>query len=165
MDRNLPSVLTHCGCILLAGGGSKRLGRPKQLLRFEGQTLIRRAACLALEAGYSPVVAVLGSHAEQIAPELEDLEAQVALNADWQAGMSSSLAAGLARVVSMDPDVSHTLVMVCDQIHVTAETLRELRYRSAFKPSNIVASKYAGVVGVPAIFPKDFFPLPAYPEW
>ena len=47
--------------IVLAAGASSRLGRPKQLLMFEGEPLIRRAARIALEAGGGPVVVMLGN--------------------------------------------------------------------------------------------------------
>ena len=147
----------RCGCVVLAGGASRRLGTPKQLLRIDGQTLIRRAVCLAMEAGCSPVVAVLGANAEEILAELKDLSIFTVFNADWQTGMSTSLVAGLSGMVAYDSECSHVLITVCDQVHVTVETLRTLRLRASANPAKIVAASYSGVTGVPAIFPRAFF--------
>jgi molybdenum cofactor cytidylyltransferase len=45
------------GAVILAAGASSRMGKPKQLLEFCGQTLVRRTALAAQEAGCNPVVA------------------------------------------------------------------------------------------------------------
>ena len=49
------------GSILLAAGGSSRLGQPKQLLQFKGKTLIRRAAETLVDSDCNPIVVVLGA--------------------------------------------------------------------------------------------------------
>ena len=52
------------GIIVLAAGKGSRMGEPKQLLTFEGETLLRRAARAALETRERPVVVVLGFYAD-----------------------------------------------------------------------------------------------------
>ena len=49
------------GALLLAAGGSKRLGQPKQLLIIEGEPLVRRQARLLLELGPACAVVVTGA--------------------------------------------------------------------------------------------------------
>jgi len=58
--------------IVLAAGGSTRLGEPKQLLTQDGTTLIRQIAQTALALKTGPVIVVLGAHEERIRAELID---------------------------------------------------------------------------------------------
>ena len=84
--------------VILAAGSSSRLGTPKQLLRYRGETLVHRAVRLAIAAGLDPVHVVLGYNAPAVGEALAELRGQVTtvVNADWQAGMGSSLARGIA---------------------------------------------------------------------
>src|ERR1041384_940582 len=112
------------GIIVLAAGASSRMGSPKQLLPFRGQTLIRRAAEAALASSCDRVAVVIGSHASQMRRELEDLPVSVVENQNWQTGMSSSIRAGLDDL-HVD-DLDGALIMLCDQPFVTADILNNL---------------------------------------
>jgi molybdenum cofactor cytidylyltransferase len=142
------------GVIILAAGGSSRLGSPKQLLRFDGQTLLRRAANAAIESRCDRVVIVIGCRAEEIKRELEGLAVSIVENTEWQSGMSSSLRAGL-NAVSDDDAV---LIMLCDQPFVTANVLDNLIETHHETGMPIVASDYGATRGVPALFSKELFP-------
>ena len=143
------------GVILLAAGGSSRMGSPKQLLRYRGQTLIRRAAEAAVASKCDQVVVVIGSEASQMRRELEDLPVSVVENQNWQTGMSSSIRAGLDDLRQYDLD--GVLIMLCDQPFVTAGILNDLitTHRQTGKP--IVASSYETTKGVPAFFSRELF--------
>ena len=119
---------------------------------------MHRSARLAVEAGFSPVFIVVGCEAAAVSKEVEALPVRIAPCDDWQAGMSASLRSGLDSLQSIDPVPKHTLVMVCDQLHLDAGLLQHLNARSLQCPEKIVAASYAGVLGVPAIFPLSFFP-------
>lgn len=138
------------GVIILAAGGSTRLGSPKQLLRFDGQTLIRRAANAALESRCDRVVIVIGSRAEEVKRELKGLPVLIVENTEWQSGMSSSLRAGLSEVINYDA----VLIMLCDQPLVTADVLDNLIETHHKTGMPIVASDYGSSRGVPALFSK-----------
>ena len=84
--------LRRVGIVILAAGGSQRMGRPKQPLPFEGRTLLRRAVETALGSDCRPVIVTIGAHKELIGPELQSLPVLVAHNPDWPQGMSSSWA-------------------------------------------------------------------------
>lgn len=140
--------------IVLAAGSSSRLGRPKQLVEFEGETLLNRTLRLAREAGADPVLAVLGAHIEQIRPTLPT-QIQIVENNDWQSGMASSLRAGIHAIAPGAPGV---LLLLCDQPRVTAAHLRALVAAFSVQPPFIAASRYAGKRGIPAAFPKSLFP-------
>ena len=141
------------GVIVLAAGGSTRLGSPKQLLRYGGQTLIRGAATAAVESNCDRVVIVIGSRAGEMKCELEDLPVSIVENPEWQSGMSSSIRAGLREVPGNDA----VLIMLCDQPFVTAAVLDNLidTYHKTGMP--IVASDYGAIRGVPALFSKELF--------
>jgi molybdenum cofactor cytidylyltransferase len=140
--------------ILLAAGASRRLGTPKQLLVWRGETLLRRTARLALEAGFRPVRVVLGAEAPRCEATLRDLDVEIVANPAWEAGMSTSLRAGLEGLAA---DVDAVLVLVCDQPALSLGHLESLRAAQLAHPETAVASGYAGARGIPVLFPRVFF--------
>lgn len=69
------------GLLLLAAGASRRLGgEPKQLLNYEGENLLRRAARTALASGCRPIIVVTGAHRERIEAEIADLPVEIVFN-------------------------------------------------------------------------------------
>jgi len=141
------------GAIVLAAGGSSRLGTPKQLLTFRGETLVRRAAKAALESFCERVVVVVGNHAQRMRQEIGDLPVLVVENEDWQSGISSSIRAGLEEISSQDGVV----ITLCDQPFMTAAVLNELISTHCKTRRAIVASTYGTTRGVPAFFAAELF--------
>lgn len=143
--------------VVLAAGASTRMGTPKQLLSHEGQSLLRRAAAVALNSICRPVVVVVGAHAEMLRRELNELPVRVVENERWPEGMSSSIRAGVEALKDDDESAGGpeaVVLMVCDQPFVNSELINELvnAYRSGRAP--IVASEYDGNRGVPALFSR-----------
>ena len=144
--------------MLLAAGGSSRLGRPKQLLVHEGEPLVRRAARAALDAGTGPVVAVLGAEADAVRAALDGLPGvRTVVNERWATGLASSLAAGIGAVLAGAEGTGAcdgVLVLLADQPLVDASALGRLL--QAFGAEHrVVASSYAGTLGVPAVFGRE----------
>jgi molybdenum cofactor cytidylyltransferase len=152
MDKN-----ESFGLILLAAGGSARLGRPKQLLEFRGQPLLRHAAETALASQCRPVVVVLGAEAEACADVLNGLPVRIVINADWNEGLSSSIRAGIAALESEKLAVSAAILCVADQPHLTAPLLNSLIETHRATGKKIIAAQYAGVPGPPALFCASLF--------
>ena len=146
------------GLILLAAGRSSRLGQPKQLLKFAGETLLRRAARTALASRCRPVGVVLGYDHERMREELRGLPVQVWLHENWEEGMGSSLRFGLGRLQDIAPDLAAAVVMLCDQPFLNAAHLDALQDAFAAQECRIVASEYAGVSGTPCLFHRALFP-------
>jgi molybdenum cofactor cytidylyltransferase len=142
------------GAVLLAAGASTRMGAPKQLIRLDGLSMLRRAAEAAMGSGASPIVVVLGAHAEQMQPELVDLPVAAVVNAEWAAGMSTSLRLGIQTLLALAPDTEAALVTLCDQPFVTGARLAGLI--AGFR-APITASHYNGTLGVPAVFHCSLF--------
>lgn len=144
--------------IILAAGASRRLGQPKQLLGFDGEALLERALRLASEAGAVPVLAVLGAHFAPICATIQFNAAIPVLNDQWERGISSSIHAGLSELDARAPQACGVLVMGCDQPRLTVDHLHALLELFAAQATpSIVASSYAGIHGVPAVFPQSVF--------
>jgi len=142
--------------ILLAAGSSSRMGRPKQLLEIEGKPLVRRAAETALASICDSVVVVVGAEPASIRAALEGLDVEVVENPEWKQGMGTSIHAGVAQAHGRDAD--GIILALADQPLVTAGILNNLITTARAGGRPIVASQYAGTVGVPAYFAREFFP-------
>lgn len=144
--------------IVLAAGASRRLGQPKQLLPLDGETLLGRALRLSIEAGASPVIAVLGAYHKTIRASAPFHNAVCSINRDWRQGLSTSIQAGLRALEAEDPQAAGTLLLGCDQPRLTAAHLRALIQAFAAQPEPVIAaSAYGGIVGIPALFPRSLF--------
>ena len=143
------------GAIVLAAGGSSRLGPPKQLVTFRGETLVRRAARVALGSDCDRVVVVVGNQAEQMRHEIGDLPVSVVENGNWLSGISSSIRAGLEHIRSRDCD--GVVITLCDQPFMTARVLNDLISTHRETGRAIVASTYGTTRGVPAFFAPELF--------
>jgi CTP:molybdopterin cytidylyltransferase MocA len=145
--------------IILAAGASRRLGRPKQLLLAGGEALLARTIRVVSEAGAGPVLVVLGANRESIAEGLDLSLVHAVANAGWESGIASSIRAGIEELLRLHAEVDAVMILVCDQPRLSADHLQSLmdRYAEANDPA-IVASRYAGIAGIPAIFPASQFP-------
>lgn len=145
------------GGLLLAAGGSSRLGQPKQLLRSAGRSLIRRAAETLVGSVCDPCVVVLGAEIDRSTAEIAHLDVGIRINEQWHTGMSSSIKAGLRELLSIEPGLAAVVITLCDQPNVVSADIDRLaaEFRSSGFP--IVAAEYGGTIGVPALFTSDIF--------
>lgn len=146
------------GIIILAAGNSSRLGEPKQLLQFQGKSLIRHIAEAAVEIVGGNTIVVTGSHSERIEAELEGLPCKLAFNAEWQEGMSASIKTGIHALQLHNPQIRGSILAVSDQPFVSAETFNALIRHFEATAKGIVASQYSDTPGTPAFFAASYFP-------
>jgi molybdenum cofactor cytidylyltransferase len=146
--------------VVLAAGGSRRLNGdlPKQVLPWQpGDTLVGRAVDIALEAvTIGEVVVVTGYRAQQVRAALAGRPVRAVFNPNWQAGQSSSVAAGLR---SLAPDQSAVVFVLADQPSVLPTTIDRLvmRHRQTLAP--VVAPIYQGDQrGNPVLFDRRAWP-------
>ena len=147
--------MPNIGAVILAAGKSSRLGQPKQLLQFHGKTLVRRIVDAAREAGCSPIVVVIGSDKEKVARELEQTNAVIVENVNWNNGMGTSIRGGVQHLIDIAPNVEAIVLLVCDQPLVDSHTIEQLIALGEKTKKAIVASSYAGTLGVPALFDRS----------
>lgn len=130
--------------LLLAAGGSRRLGQPKALLRRAGQPLVRHVAQLLLQTRPAALVVVTGADAQAVQAALADLPLRCVRNDAWQNGLAGSLRVGAAALAE---HAGATLVATVDQ---PALDLAHLQALLQADTSRDAASGYAGTCGVPA---------------
>ncbi|MBC9912082.1 nucleotidyltransferase family protein [Chitinophaga varians] len=148
----------HTGAVILAAGASRRLGTPKQQVRFQQESLLQRIIHTAQQTSAQPVVVVLGAFADAILPDLQDSEASVVINPDWESGMGSSIQTGLRELIRIDDDVSNVLLLLCDQPFITPALLQTLISTHHQHNKGITACTYGPVTGSPALFSSKYFP-------
>lgn len=139
---------------VLAAGPATRFGGAKQLVRLAGVPVLHRAiANAAFVAGHS-VTVVLGAHVREIAPSLRQSAASVVVNRQWEEGLASSIRTA---VQSAPPGSDGLLLVLADQVAVTADDLKRLFVAWRRHPVLIAAALYGGSPGLPAIFPRWAF--------
>jgi molybdenum cofactor cytidylyltransferase len=144
----------NVAAVILAAGSSSRLGTPKQLLQFEGTSLLRRAALAASGSRAAEVIVLLGSDASAMMKELKGLRVRTVKNSLWREGIGSSIRRAVSALGSGCDGV---LILLCDQPRLTSAHLDSLLDAFALRPDRPAASKYGGVAGVPALFPRAMF--------
>ncbi|AEV96945.1 hypothetical protein A4D02_18755 [Niastella koreensis] len=147
----------HTDIIILAAGASTRLGQPKQLLPWQGVTLLQHAVQTALTVTTQPVV-VTGANGEHLAAALDAGQVKMVYNSNWQQGIASSIRCGLQALLNRTPGPDQVIFMVCDQPFVTPGLLLDLINEQQKSRKPIVASAYANTLGIPALFDKSLFP-------
>ena len=157
VHRSLDPDAKGIGAVILAAGASTRMGRPKQAIPFRGESLLRRAALAAVGAGCRPVIVVTGAHAELSRRELLGLNLGEIFNPDWEEGMGTSIAAGIAALEAADPAIRAAVILLCDQPFADSDIVRSLieTHRGTGKP--IAASEYCDAFGAPALFSRSLF--------
>ena len=146
------------GLIILAAGAATRMGRPKQLLSYQGRSLILHAVEVALASLCQPIIVVLGAYVERIKPELMPKAVQVVENSQWQEGMSSSIRAGMSMLLKTNSKLDAVIISLADQPLVSPQIFNQLIQSYQETQKVIVASKYNETTGVPALFGNALFP-------
>lgn len=163
MNKQQSSISTvKIAVIILAAGSSSRLGKPKQLLQFQNQTLINGAVKTALAIRPEAVIVVSGFLHQELVTELETLPVIISHNKNWPEGMGSSIEEGMKAVNQLESlgEIEAVLFLLSDQPLITEEHLQKLITQFYIdKRSTIIATGYARTQGVPAIFDKSLFPV------
>lgn len=145
---------TSLHVLVLAAGASRRLGQPKQLVKLAGRPALHGVVANAVALAGSAVTVVIGAHASELTRLLAHSSASVVVNRQWEEGMASSIRRGVAALPSTCGAV---LILLGDQVAVTADDLKRLVSAWQEQDSVIATATYDRHVGVPAIFPRLWF--------
>jgi molybdenum cofactor cytidylyltransferase len=139
--------------LVLAAGGSSRLGRPKQLLPYGAATLLDHVLHTARGCDFDRLLCVIGGAAEEIRATVDFDGVEVVENPDFGEGCSSSIAAALGAV---DQRSEVLVLMLGDQPGVTAGTVARLLAGRGDAPIAVCA--YEDGRGHPLAFSARLFP-------
>jgi molybdenum cofactor cytidylyltransferase len=138
--------------LVLAAGGSSRLGQPKQLLPLDGDTLLGRVMDTARKCRFDQLLVALGGAAAEVMAGVNLAGAEVVVNEEFGSGCSSSIAAGLAQLESRT-DV--LVLLLGDQPRVTPAAVQGLLDGMGAAP--VAACAYANGRGHPLAFGRATF--------
>lgn len=134
--------------VVLAAGGSRRLGQPKQLLKREGETLVHRAVRMALATQPARVLLVVGGDADAMRLAVAGLDVEITVNTAWEEGLASSVRmAAIALADSQAP----CLLLGCDQPALQVSHLQQLLEGAAVSESACAATMHGDAMGIPVI--------------
>ena len=139
--------------LVLGAGGSRRLGRPKQLLPYGERTLLEHTVATARACGFDQLVVPIGGAADEVRERVDLSGAEVVVNYDYGEGCSSSIAAALGAV---DPRCDVLVLMLGDQPGVTPATVQALLAGRADAP--LAVCRYDDGRGHPLAFARRIFP-------
>jgi molybdenum cofactor cytidylyltransferase len=135
------------------------MGQPKQLLPFEGSTLLDHLLNEALRSMLDIVVLVLGHDYEKIkegiSTDLKQPKIRVVENRDYHKGISTSIIAGLAEVKDR---YDHLLIILADMPFVTSGLIDLLIEQFLFSGATLGAVKGKKGRTHPVIFSRKFYP-------
>ncbi len=147
-----PRAESFVSGLVLAAGGSRRLGRPKQLLPYGGGTLLGHVLDVARACSFDQLVVAVGGHAADVRERVDLTGADVVVNVAYGEGCSSSIAAALG---ALDDRCDVLVLMLGDQPGVRAETVGALLAGRGAAP--LAACRYDDGRGHPLAFGRHTF--------
>jgi molybdenum cofactor cytidylyltransferase len=139
--------------LVLAAGGSRRLGRPKQLLPFRGRTVLDAVLDTARSCGFDQLVVALGGASDEVRAAVDLHGCDVVENLGFGAGCSSSIAAALP---SLRSSTTVLVLLLGDQPGVTVDAVRRLLAGRGDAPLSVC--RYDDGRGHPFAFGREMLP-------
>lgn len=150
---------TNIEVMIMAAGASRRLGQPKQLLEYKGDTLIRRISKEAIKANIGNVTVITGFDHAEMEMGIAGLDLNIFYNEEWEEGLGASIRNGLKHALKQNPASNAVLLSMVDQPYVDATHLRKLTNAYDSARPMIIASAYSGTFGVPVLIDSFYFDM------
>ncbi|MEJ2112437.1 MAG: nucleotidyltransferase family protein [Flavobacteriaceae bacterium] len=143
--------------LILAAGESKRMGTPKQLLKWKNTTLLSNS--IEVTKDISPnIVVVLGANFEKINASINHYPIHILKNKSWKKGLGNSIAFGINHIKESHPNAEAVLILLGDQPLITSVYLNLMISEFIKEKNLIIASSYKdGKKGVPVLFDNFYF--------
>lgn len=142
--------------VVLAAGGSRRLGRTKQLEPWGRSNLLGHVVSRTFEFPVDEVWVVLGHEADQILDDTDLGEAYVVENLEWEEGIASSLRVALDALTRLSR-CDQALIVIGDQPEVPVDTVTELVESHARSGKPVSIPKYRYSWGNPVVVNRSLW--------
>jgi molybdenum cofactor cytidylyltransferase len=144
--------------LIMAAGGSTRMGSPKQLLKWKDSNLLEHTISKAIQLKVSEIIVVLGANSEEIISKLDRNKIRILVNHDWELGLGSSISEGVKFIQKSYPDISALLIMLSDQPLIEQEHFINMIRLFEHNTKKIIVTEYNDdKQGVPALFDNFYF--------
>lgn len=151
-------IQSNISIVILAAGASKRMGKPKQLLKWGDTTLINHAINTAVAINSKETLVVLGAHFELIEKNIKNSEVTILNNIYWENGLGKSIACAIGYLQKSQSSVDGVLVILADQPFITSDFLKLMISKFEINRNQIIATSYGNdKLGVPALFGASYF--------
>lgn len=148
----MPASEAFVAGLVLAAGGSKRLGQPKQLLPFGTATLLDHTVATARGCAFDQLLVAIGGAADSVRDQVDLSGADVVVNEGYGAGCSSSIAAAMD---ALDPRARLLVLLLGDQPGVTSGTVSALL--AGRGDADLAVCRYDDGLGHPFCFSRRLF--------
>lgn len=160
--RDIDNEGQHTFIVVLAAGTSSRLGRPKQLLKWQGETLIGRMVGEANQVARGSTLVVTGAYRQEVVQAIAGCRFTEIFNPDFSRGIGTSIKAAVACCMSLSLSVTKDrldfrglsiLFVGCDQLFVDSRVLNQLveTFYIGYPSNDVVVCDYGPDLGLPVI--------------
>lgn len=154
----LSGIDSNIVVVILAAGGSKRMGVPKQLLPWGSETLLVKTVVTALSLKQHSVITVLGANYHLIKKEIDQFPITILKNDIWEKGLGTSIASAMQYVMTHNPETKGILFVLADQPFINSNYLKMMIEAFQKNKKGIIATAYENEKkGVPVLFDKHYF--------
>lgn len=154
----MPDKISNIAIVILAAGASKRMGTPKQLLKWGNESLLSHAITKALHVQASEVIVVLGANHGSIEKEIKQFPITILKNKNWEEGLGKSIACAAKYVKESKPEINALLITLADQPLIDSVFLDNIIHKFSQSQNQIIATAYEnGKNGVPVLFDSCYF--------
>ena len=140
--------------IILAAGQSKRMGKPKPLLRFGDKTFLEQIISVLKLSGVDRITVVLGAEAETIKNSVDLSGTNIVINKDYLKGQLSSL---IAAIEDTPEETEAVLLCLADAPFVSKEVVNKIVSKFGETNNPIIVPVFNGKRGHPTLFSKSLF--------
>jgi len=143
--------------LILAAGGSRRLGRPKQLEPWGSTTLLGHVIDLVESFPVDETWVVVGADLDRVVNEIGPRPVGIIQNPDWETGLASSLRVGLDALTQLSK-ADGVLVFLGDQPSVRADVVTALIEKHRRSSAMAIVPKYRYSLGNPVLLDRALWP-------
>ena len=146
---------SQTSAIILAAGGSTRMGHPKQLIKWHGKTLLNHVIEKTHQANLSPTIIVLGAHRKTIENSIiQNPQNKIIVNHNWQNGLSTSVKEAIK---NLPENIKSVIIFLADQPQVKFETINSLIDKSLESDADVIIPIKDGKKGNPILIKSTIF--------